>query len=468
MNASTDTHRPPVVPRQVLAARTGVAVVFGLNGLAVASWFARVPAARDALGLTPGRLGLLLLALSAGALLALPTAGALAQRFGAARVVAAATGLAALGLALAGVAAGSWHAVPAVAVGLFAVGCGSGTCEVAMNVEAAAVERRLGRTVMPRFHAAWSLGTVAGAVAGAGSARLGVPIGLHLGLAAVAMVAGTLPAVRSFLPDRDPRPADGKSGRARGGGALAAWREPRTLLIGLLVLVMAFTEGTANDWLALAFVDGHRVSDAVGALAFGVFVAAMTVGRTAGTIALDRWGRVPVLLCTTTLAAIGATVAVLASPWPLAMAGVVLWGLGTSLGFPIGMSAAADQEDRAAARVSVVAAIGYTAFLAGPPLVGLLGDRVGSLRALLVVPLILLPALLLVPAARPPADGRPGHADAGDGPAGREDEPSDGWGTLGDGRDGAAVGRTATAGSAPGAGPPPVSSPEGASAGGAA
>ncbi|MEQ4304725.1 MFS transporter [Plantactinospora sp. B6F1] len=411
MNTSAGSVRPSVVPREVLTARTGVAVVFGLNGLAVASWFARVPAARDALGLTPGRLGLLLLALSAGALLALPVAGMLTQRLGTARTVGASAVLAALGLALAGIAAGSWHAVPAVAVGLFAVGYGSGTCDVAMNVEAAAVERRLGRTVMPRFHAAWSLGTVAGAIAGAGSARFGVPIGLHLGLAAAVMLAGTLPAVRSFLPRRAvPRP-DPATGPNRAAGALAAWREPRTLLIGLLLLVMAFTEGTANDWLALAFVDGHRVTDAVGALAFGVFVAAMTIGRTVGTVALDRWGRVPVLLGTIMLAAIGATVAVLAGSWPLALAGVLLWGLGTSLGFPTGMSAAADQEDRAAARVSVVAAIGYTAFLAGPPLVGLLGDRVGSLRALLVVPLLLLPALLLAPATRPPAEARAEQQD---------------------------------------------------------
>ncbi|GAA3771839.1 MFS transporter [Plantactinospora mayteni] len=470
MNASAGTVRPPVVPRQVLTARTGVAVVFGLNGLAVASWFGRVPAARDALGLTPGRLGLLLLALSAGALLALPVAGVLTQRLGTARTVAAAAALAALGLALAGVAAGTWHAVPAVAVGLFALGYGSGTCDVAMNVEAAAVERRLGRTVMPRFHAAWSLGTVAGAVAGAGSARFGVPIGLHLGLAAVAMLAGTLPAVRSFLPARATPPPDPATGPTRGTGALAAWREPRTLLIGLLLVVMAFTEGTANDWLALAFVDGHRVSDAVGALAFGVFVAAMTLGRTAGTIALDRWGRVPVLLSTIVLAAIGATAAVLASPWPLAMAGVLLWGLGASLGFPMGMSAAADQEDRAAARVSVVAAIGYTAFLAGPPLVGLLGDRVGSLRALLVVPLLLLPALLLVPVTRPPADARAEPADSRDGSADARAEPADSRDGSADARDEPAEGRDGSADARDGAEGErsAVSSPGGASAGGAA
>jgi MFS family permease len=107
------------------------------------------------------------------------------------------------------------------------------------------------------------------------------------------------------------------------------------------------------------------------------------------------------------LAIAGTTLAVLGSAPAVAVAGVALWGLGTSLGFPVGMSAAADEEDRAAARVSVVAVIGYTAFLAGPPVVGLLGDQVGILRALLVVPLLLVPALALVPVLRPIPSAKP-------------------------------------------------------------
>jgi fucose permease len=399
---------PP--PRHVIAARNGVAAVFGLNGLAVASWFARIPAARDALDLTPGELGLLMLTLSAGALLALPVAGMVAHRLGAARTVATAALSMAAGLVLAGVAAGAWGWVPAVGVGLFAIGFGAGSCEVAMNVEAAAVERQLRRTIMPRFHAAWSLGTVAGAGLGAAAARLGTPIAVHLAVIAAVVGAGTLVAVRSFLPE-EPAAAEGP---AKGSGLRAAWREPRTVLIGLLVLVMAFTEGTANDWLAVAFVDGHGVSEAAGAASFGVFVAAMTVGRTVGTVALDRWGRLKVLWTTMAFAAAGALVTVYADSFPLALAGVALWGLGACLGFPVGMSAAADEESRAPARVSVVAVIGYTAFLAGPPLVGLLGDRVGVLRALLVVPLLIVPALALVPAMRPPraADPTPEPAEA--------------------------------------------------------
>ncbi|GAA0385766.1 MFS transporter [Micromonospora gifhornensis] len=386
--------------RTVLAARNGVAVVFALNGLAVATWFARVPAVRDGLDLTPGRLGLLLLAMSIGAIVAMPTAGLVTQRLGAARAVALSTLILTIGLTVAGVSASVLDSLAGVAVGLFAVGYGSGSCDVAMNIEGAAVERRLGRTVLPRFHAAWSLGGVAGAGIGAGAARLGVPIGVHLSVLAALVLGGTLLGARAFLaaePEAQPStPAD------RRRRLLAAWREPRTLLIGLLVLAVAFAEGSANDWLAVAFIDGYGFSEAAGAAVFGLFVVGMTVGRTLGTVALDRWGRGPVLTVTIVLAIVGAALAVLAGSGPIAVVGVLLWGLGASLGFPVGMSAAADEEEHAHVRVSVVAVIGYTAFLAGPPLLGLLGDQVGTLRALLVVPILLLPTLALVPAARPP------------------------------------------------------------------
>jgi MFS family permease len=407
-----------------------VAAVFFLNGLAVASWFARIPAAKEALDLPNGKFGLVLLGLSAGAVLAMVTAGATASRLGTRQVVAAATMLLAIGLVVAGIGTGLLNSVPVTVIGLLAVGYGSGSCDVAMNVEAAMVERRLGRTVMPRFHAAWSIGTVTGAAIGAGASRLGTPIEMSLPAIAAIVLLGTLVAVRSFLSaaliaesagangaETAFEPGDGGPAPTGRSAALAAWMEPRTLLIGLLVLVMAFTEGSANDWVAVAFVDGYRVSEAGGAAVFGVFVAAMTLGRTVGTVALDRWGRVRVLLATMLLAAAGATIAVLAGSLAVAVIGVAIWGLGASLGFPVGMSAAADEESRAAVRVSVVALIGYTAFLAGPPLVGLLGDHVGILRALLVVPVLLIPALALVPVSRPPA-ARPVAAE----PAGQQAE----------------------------------------------
>jgi MFS family permease len=128
----------------------------------------------------------------------------------------------------------------------------------------------------------------------------------------------------------------------------------------------------------------------------------MTVGRVAGTVLLDRFGRVRVLWSTMALAAGGVLVVVLGEVLAVVAVGIVMWGIGASLGFPVGMSAAADDPEHAPARVSVVSTIGYTAFLAGPPVLGYLGDHVGVLQALLLVAVLLVPSALAVPSARPP------------------------------------------------------------------
>ena len=168
------------------------------------------------------------------------------------------------------------------------------------------------------------------------------------------------------------------------GRVRSAWLEPRTLLIGIVVFTAAFTEGTANDWLAVAISEGHELPEWAGILGFAAFLTFMTIGRVAGTVVLDRFGRVPVLRVSFLLAVLGAALVVWGGP-ALAFVGAAVWGVGAALGFPVGISASADDPTRAAARMSVVATIGYGAFLAGPPLLGYLGDHVGVLHSLLVV-----------------------------------------------------------------------------------
>ena len=378
-------------------ARTAVAVAFVVNGLAFASWISRLPAVRDALALSPAQLGLLLLCLSGGAVVALPLSGPVIARTGPAAAVlgGAATTAAGLLAVAAGVASGS---VGLAGTGLVLTGLGTGTWDVAMNVEAADVEHRLGRVLMPRFHAGFSVGTVGGALLGAGAAALSVPVAAQLVATAVVAVLAIAVTVRSFLPVVALAPRDRPS-------AGTAWREPRTLAIGLLVLAFALIEGTANDWLTIALVDGHGTSEAVGAVGFGVFVAAMTVVRTVGGTLLGRYGRPAVLRAGAGVAAVGLLLVVLADPLPLVVLGALLWGSGAALGFPVGMSAAADDPVRAPVRVSVVSSLGYTAFLAGPPLVGFLAEAAGILRALLVVLVALAVGALAAGASRPV--GRP-------------------------------------------------------------
>jgi predicted MFS family arabinose efflux permease len=378
-------------------AKRAVAVVFVLNGVAFASWISRVPSIRDMLELTAGRVGLLLLCLSAGTLLALPLSGGVVNRIGAARTVTASALVAAIGLL--GMAAGlGVTALPLVGAGMFAYGIGTSAWDVAMNVEAADVERRLGRTVMPRFHAGFSIGTIAGALLGAGCARLGIGLPAQIVITVVAVIALAPVSTRWFTPAA---PRDEHAPRAR---VLQAWREPRTLAIGFLVLAFALAEGIANDWVALALVDGYGASESVAATGFAVFVTAMTLGRLLGGAAVERFGRVVVLRLTGVLVLGGVAVVVLSPSLTGGLLGAALWGAGASLGFPLGMSAAADDEHRAAVRVSVVSSIGYTAFLAGPPVVGLLADHVGVRDAVLVAAFAGLAGALLSRSTAPQRD----------------------------------------------------------------
>jgi MFS family permease len=369
-------------------------VAFIGSGFAFASWAARIPQVRDRLELSSAQLGLVLLAIAAGSVVALPLAGSVVSRFGSRRTVAAMAVLfaAALAVAALGHLAGVWPLV----VGLFLLGFGNGAWDVAMNVQGARVEQELSSSIMSRFHAGWSCGTVAGALVGALMVALAVPVAVHLTAVAVLVGVAVPLAVRRFLPD-----GAAHDEPAPGGAALTAWREPRTLLVGLFVLAFAFAEGAANDWINVALIDGYDASATVGAVGFAVFLAAMTTARWFGPPLLDRHGRLPVLRVCAVVAVAGLLLYVFAPNIPLALVGALLWGLGTSLGFPTGMSAAADDPRRAAARVSVVASIGYCAFLGGPPLIGFLAEHWGILDALLVVAALLAVAVVVTPALRP-------------------------------------------------------------------
>ena len=381
-------------------------VIFALCGLALASWVARLPATRDALGASTLEMGVLIFGLSLGSILGLLISSHLIARFGAKGIMTWCFTIAPVGLATAGIAASFGPSFVVIFIGLAVFGAAFSICDVAMNVSGAANERALGRAIMPIYHAFFSFGTIAGAALGALAEALHVPVFAHMAAIALLIVVAAQLSLRflqseHFVAEGDEAVADddhSKSWRGR----LSIWRDPRTLLIGVIVLGMAFAEGSANDWLTLAMVDGHDVSRTGGAIMFGVFVTAMTVGRLCGVFLLDRFGRVPVLRGSAVLAIIGLLIVIFGPNAEIAVVGIVLWGLGSALGFPVGMSAAADDPKTAAARVSAVATIGYCAFLVGPPLIGVLGEEFGILRALLVVLVLVVAAGLASSAAREP------------------------------------------------------------------
>ena len=389
------------------ATRAGVRATYAAfiaTGFAFASWASEIPQVRDHLRLGSAELGLVLLSIAAGSVISLPLAGPVVGRIGSRRTVQV---MAALnGVALTAIGLGYLAGVVPVVVGLFFFGFAQGAWDVAMNVQGAIVERRLGRAIMPRFHAGFSIGTVAGALSGAGLRALHVPVTAHLVAVGVLVVAVAPFAVRGFVPDTE-APADQDDLSPARRSALAAWREPRTLLVGLFVLAFAFAEGTGNDWTSVALIDGYGTSQVVGILGFATFLASMTAGRWFGPGLLDRHGRVVVTRVMAVASVAGLLLFVFGGHPGLAFAGAVLWGAGLSLGFPVGMSAGADEPAYAASRVSVIASIGYVAFLGGPPLIGFLGQNFGVLHALTAVAVLLAMAFAIagnVAAPRSPTE----------------------------------------------------------------
>ena len=397
-SAAPDT--TPDIARSVQA-RDAVFVVFALAGVAFATFASRIADSKVELGLTAGELGLTLFAASAGSLTALPSAGRIAGRLGASRTIELGMGFGFAGLVVIAAAVDLFESRWVMAAGLYLLGMGVGVWDVAMNLEGAAVEQLLGKTVMPHFHAAFSGGTVLAALVGAVMSWGRVPLLVHFVIAVVVSSVLGVWALRSFLPRAaEVSDAEEKQAAASAGTTpRSAWLEPRTLMIGLVVLAAAFTEGAANDWISVAFVEGHDVPAWAGVLAFAAFLSFMTLGRLVGTRLLDTYGRVPVLRVTFAMAAVGSLMVIFGPAW-MAYLGTAVWGVGASLGFPVGMSASADDPARAAARMSVVATIGYTAFIAGPPLLGFLGDHFTVLRALMAVTGVVALAMIVIPATR--------------------------------------------------------------------
>ncbi|MEI7034255.1 MFS transporter [Streptomyces pratensis] len=407
---------PPVLDARTRRWRAALFLFMLATGVSMASWVARTPAVRDALDVSTGSMGLVLFGLSVGSMAGVLVSGGLVRRHGGRPVIAVGAGLLVAGLLV--VAGGAALEVSGgVFGGLALFGAGMGLAEVAFNIEGAAVERTVGRPVLPVLHGCFSLGTVVGALLGMGLTALRFPVGWHLAAVAAAVAAAAVWTVRAVPAGTGRQAADGgvdAGGEAGAGGLraqVAVWRDRRLVLIGLIVLAMAFAEGSANDWLPLLMVDGHGTSATAGSLTFMLFAVAMTTGRFAGGPLLVRFGPAAVVRASAVVAAVGVALVVFSSSALLAGAAVVLWGLGASLGFPVTISAAGEGAKDAAARVSAVATAGYVAFLVGPPALGFLADQVGLRKAMVVVLVLLGGAALITRALRPP-EPRPAASSA--------------------------------------------------------
>ncbi|KWW97559.1 hypothetical protein TH66_18400 [Carbonactinospora thermoautotrophica] len=361
------------------AARRAVFGYFFIAGAALAVWVAYIPLVKQDLRLGESALGVALLALAAGALAAMQVVGHVVERFGSRPVTAASAVL--LGLSLAGPALAP--NLPALFGALLVVGACNGTLDVAMNVQAVAVERRYGRPIMAAFHAVYSVGNVAGALAASLAIRAGLPATVTLPAAGILLAALAGCAARGLLGAAEehavPGPEETPAGRAP--VPLAA------SLLGLVAFCCLVGEGAAADWSAVHLRDRLAAPPATAALGYAAFAAAMTTGRFLGDRVVGALGPVRVVRYGGLLAAAGFTIVVLApAPYP-ALAGWAISGAGLAAVVPQIFTAAGNLPagPRSLARATT---LGYLGLLTGPPLIGFFADLT-DLSAALAVPAVL-------------------------------------------------------------------------------
>lgn len=370
--------------QEVRRARVAVSGVFGLCGLQVGLWAAGLPALDHRLGLGAGRLGTALLFISFGALISMPVAGRLCDRWTSRRVCLVAgpvSGLTLLGPALA--PSYGW-----LIAGAAVFGMGLGLVEIAMNVHAVEVERRHVKPILSAFHGVWSLGGAAGGMLTAAALRGGVN---PKGLLVVAAIVG---AGLYLLPGRWLL-ASAAGGEEREAGAAAAGSRSTTrwgliLLLGAVVFSGHLSEGAAMDWAAVHARQVLQVSPATAPLAFTIYSVAMTTVRLFGDGLRGRLGAPRTIRLAGIIAAAGYLLVLLAPAagglrLPSAWAGWALAGVGLATIVPVVFSAVGSAGSASGRTLSTVTMCGYAGLLGGPPLIGHLADAT-SLPLALALP----------------------------------------------------------------------------------
>ncbi|MDC0714455.1 MFS transporter [Stigmatella sp. ncwal1] len=356
---------PTPVALEPRSARIAISAIFFINGFAFASWVPHIPTVQARLGLSTAVLGLALLGVALGALVAMPLTGMLVARWGS-RAVTFASSLLFCPLVALPVQAPS---LPLLGVALVSFGAANGAMDVAMNAHAVAVERQLGKTVMSSFHALFSLG----GLMGAGSSILLLSWGLtpaaHMMGAALLGLGVVLGASRFLLP-----------ASADEGGSAHSFALPRgpLLLMGLITFLVLMVEGAVADWSAVYLRQSLGTEVGLAGAGYAVFSLAMTAGRLTGDRLVSGFGPEKLLRLGALLACGGLGGALLLHHPVAALIGFGCVGLGLSNLIPVLFSAAGRTPGvPSGVGIAAVSTTGYGGFLVGPPLIGLMAGPVG-------------------------------------------------------------------------------------------
>ena len=351
-------------------------MVFFMAGFATAAWAALVPFAKYNTGVSDGTLGLLLLCLGGGALVAMPLTGMLTARFGCRRVMVVSVLIFSAILPLLAVTSDA----RLLALALLLFGIGVGTTDCAMNVQAIIVEKASPRPLMSGFHGFYSVGGIAGAGAMSGMMSLGLSASAaSLATTIIVLLLLTL-CVRGFLTYANPQE-----------GPAFAVPHGIVLLLGAVCFIVFLAEGAVLDWSAVYLTEYRGLSEAQGGLGFACFAATMTLGRLTGDRIVARLGQQRVVFTGALVAATGILLTVWGGSWELALVGYALVGMGCANIVPVMFSAIGRQTAMPQVlAVPAVTTFGYMGVLAGPASIGGIAHHSSLAVAFIVVAIAML------------------------------------------------------------------------------
>ena len=364
----------PVVPGRLEQMSTRIG--FFIAGFGIAAWAPLVPYAKARAGLDEATLGLLLLCLGAGSILAMPISGMLATRYGCRRVFSAGTVLLCLALPL----LATVSSVPLLIATLFLFGAGLGAVDSTVNLQAVIVERASGRTMMSGFHGLFSVGGIAGAAGVSALLALGLTPLWAIAVVIVLILAALIKAAPHLLP----------YGSESSGPAFAV-PHGVVLFIGLLCFVVFLAEGAMLDWSAVFLTADKQIDEAYAGLGYAAFALTMTAGRLLGDTIVSHLGARRVIVLGGLLAAAGLILATLAASWQVALVGYGLVGMGCSNIVPVLYTAVGKQTLMPASiAVPAITTLGYAGILAGPAAIGFIAHASSLSTAFLLIATLLV------------------------------------------------------------------------------
>lgn len=369
----TPAHRKPAASR---AEQHSTRLLFLLAGFSAAAWASLVPVAKAATGVNEGQLGLVLLCLGIGSLLAMPVSGVVSTRHGCRKV------LMVCGVALCACLPllASVQNVFTLAAALFFFGAMIGIFDCVMNIQAVIVERDSKRPLMSGFHGFFSLGGLLGAATTSAIMDLGVsPFATVSGIA-LAGVLLLMTIQRHILPYGNPAE-----------GPPFALPRGEVLFLGMLCMTVFLVEGSMMDWSAVMLAENHGMPVAQAGYGFAAFSLTMTFGRLTGDRIVARVGRRRVVTVGGLLAMGGILLATLVPLWQAALLGYAMVGLGCSNIVPVLFTAVGRQTSMPqSVAVPAMSTLGYAGVLAGPAAIGFIAHHSSLPMAFLLVAALML------------------------------------------------------------------------------